>query len=102
MTQIENRNLKSQIFSISVLKDPIDTTQIRLSIVNAFSNVTGEAKSKNQQSLYIPTMNSQRKIIEKIHQGLGSSSQYVFPPFIIAPNNTMFRNKPKARKYKTI
>lgn len=80
MTRVENRNLRSQIISISVLKDPIETTKIPLSIVNAFSNVTEEVKSKNQQSSYIPKMNSQRKKIEKIHQGLGSSSQYVFPP----------------------
>lgn len=66
MIWIENRNLRSQIISISVLKDPIDTTQITLSIVTAFSNVTGgKVKSKNQESSYTPTMNSQRKKIEK-------------------------------------
>lgn len=66
MTRIENRNLRSQIISISVLKDPIDTTQIPLSIINAFSNIRGgEVKSKNQESSYIPTINSQRKKIEK-------------------------------------
>lgn len=67
MPLIENRKLRSQIISISLLKDLIDTTQIPLSIINAFSNVTGEeVRSKNQESSYIPTVNSQREKIEKI------------------------------------
>lgn len=60
--------------------------------------------NKNQQPSYIPTINAQRKKIEKnCTKDLGSVPNMYFLPFIIVPNKQkMPRNKPKTRKMKDI